>query len=185
MMRQAVLVIDAQVGLLEGSGICYDAAGVIERIRQIIAAARTTGHPIIYIQDKDVGGVGSPEWQIVAALAPHEGDPRIEKAYADSFYQTNLQDVLAAHALQQLIVVGCRTDACVATTSQRAVSLGYDVTLVGDAHSTIDNHFMSAPQTIAYYNQILDGFGAEDGFGAGQHEIIVQSTEQVLAQFRS
>jgi len=30
---------------------------------------------------------------------------------------------------------------------------------------------MPAPQSIAYYNRILDGFGLEDGFGAGVHAL--------------
>ena len=57
-------------------------------------------------------------------------------------------------------------------TARRAVALGYDVVLASDAHTTTDNSFLSAQQSIAYYNLMLDGFGAEDGFGNGEHEIV-------------
>ena len=75
--------------------------------------------------------------------------------------------------------MGCKTDACVEMTCRRAVSLGYDVTLVKDGHSTTDNRFMSAAQSIEYYNLVLDGFGAEDGFGAGQDEVRVLSSHEL------
>jgi hypothetical protein len=53
------------------------------------------------------------------------------------------------------------------------------VTLVADGHSTTDNRFLTAPKSIEYYNLVLDGFGSEDGFGAGKHEIIVQEAATV------
>ena len=37
----------------------------------------------------------------------------------------------------------------------------------------------SARQSIAYYNQVLDGFGAEDGFGNGQHEIVTKGCAEI------
>lgn len=81
---------------------------------------------------------------------------------------------------QRLIVVGCKTDACVDATCRRAISLGYDVTLVADGHSTSDNQFLTAPQSIAYYNVILDELGLEDGFGNGEHSISVQPMGELV-----
>lgn len=178
--QAAVLVVDAQVGLLTGASPVFDAEALINRLRSVIAAARKAGLPIIYTQDKDVGPVDSPEWQIYPALAPLAGDLVVRKAFADSFYQTPLQALLAAHAIQRLIVVGCKTDACVEMTCRRAVSLGYDVVLVSNGHSTTDNRFMTAAKSIGYYNLILDGFGAEDGFGNGVHSVQLRSSDELF-----
>ena len=69
----ALLVIDVQVGLIAGPNPVYQADAIFERIAGLIAAARTAGTPVIYVQDKDVGGVGTPEWQIHPAVAPCAG----------------------------------------------------------------------------------------------------------------
>ena len=64
-------------------------------------------------------------------------------------------------------------------TSLRAVALGYDVTLVSDAHTTTDGNLLTAAQTIAYHNDFLWGFGAEDGFGAGKHWVTVKPASEI------
>ena len=81
--------------------------------------------------------------------------------------------------MTRLIVCGCTTDACVDMTTRRAVSLGYDVVLASDAHTTTDNSFLTAPQSIAYYTLVLDGFGSGDGFGGGEHEILAQAAAEI------
>ena len=65
------------------------------------------------------------------------------------------------------------TEYCVDTTSRRAVSMGYDVTLVGDAHTTFDNELLTAAQIIAHHNALLNGFDA------GAHTITVKLANEV------
>ena len=47
------------------------------------------------------------------------------------------------------------TEYCIDTTCRRAVSLGYDVTLVADAHTTHDNDLLPAEKIIAHHNRSL------------------------------
>ncbi|MNY71725.1 Isochorismatase family protein [compost metagenome] len=54
------------------------------------------------------------------------------------------------------------TQFCVDTTVRRAVSLGYDVTLVADGHTTADSAHLAHVDIIAHHNETLDGFGAGD-----------------------
>jgi len=65
------------------------------------------------------------------------------------------------------------TEYCVDTTCRRAISLGYDVTLVSDAHTTVDNKLLTAAQIIAHHNALLDGFDA------GARAITVQPAGEV------
>jgi nicotinamidase-related amidase len=176
----ALLVIDVQVGLINGPNPVYQANTILDRIAGLIAAARTAGTPVIYVQDKDVGGVGTPEWQIHPAVAPAPAELAIPKAWSDSFYETTLGAELQARGVSQLVIVGMKTDYCVTMTSLRAVALGYDVLLVADAHTTTDGNMLTAAQTIAYHNDFLWGFGAEDGFGAGKHWITVKPAGEVV-----
>ena len=175
----ALLVIDVQVGLIEGQSPVYQAGPILERIAGLIAQARAAGRPVIYVQDKDVGGVGTPEWQIHPAVAPLPSELAVRKAWSDAFYETTLETELQARGITQLVIVGMKTDVCVTMTSLRAVALGYDVTLVADAHTTTDNRVLTAAQTIAYHNDLLWDFGAEDGFGAGKHCITVRPASEV------
>jgi nicotinamidase-related amidase len=176
----ALLVIDVQVGLIAGTNPVYQADTVLERMAGLIASARAAGRPVIYVQDKDVGGVGTPEWQIHPAVAPEPGELAVRKAWSDSFYETTLGAELQARGIGQLVIVGMKTDFCVTMTSLRAVALGYDVTLVADAHTTTDGNLLTAAQTIAYHNDFLWGFGAEDGFGAGKHWVTVKPAGEVV-----
>ena len=156
----ALLVIDAQVGLLDDA---YRRDDVLANIADLITRARTSDTPVIYVQhDGEADGrlaVGAPGWHIHRALAPHEGDLVIRKRSSDSFYGTSLQQDLDARGITHLIVVGMKTEMCVDTTSRVAVSRGYDVTLVADAHTTTDTDTLPAAQMIAYHNEILDDFG--------------------------
>ncbi len=175
----ALLVIDVQVGLIDGPDPVYQADAILERIAGLIAAARVAGTPVIYVQDKDVGGVGTPEWQIHPVVAPVPNELAVRKAWSDAFYETTLAAELQARGITRLVIVGLKTDVCVTMTSFRAVALGYDVTLVADAHTTTNNRVLTAAQTIAYHNDLLWDFGAEDGFGAGKHWVTVTPASEI------
>jgi len=57
------------------------------------------------------------------------------------------------------VVTGAQTDACVRSTIHGAFVRGYDVTLVGDAHTTEDLSEYGAPppgQVIAHTNLYWD-----------------------------
>jgi nicotinamidase-related amidase len=172
----ALLVIDVQVGIIEGFH-AYRGREVLEQINKLLAKARASNTPIIYIQhDGETGHpleVGSAGWEIHPDIKPHEEDLIIRKRASDSFFETTLQQELATRGIKQLVVTGCMTEYCVDTTSRRAVSMGYDVTLVSDAHTTIDNTLFTAAQIIAHHNALLDGFDA------GSHAISVKPADDV------
>ena len=79
----------------------------------------------------------------------------MHKSYGDAFEATDLEDVLAAAGAGHLVVAGAETDACIRSTVHGAFTWGYDVTLVGDAHTAGDKTAWSAPpvdQVIAHTN---------------------------------
>jgi nicotinamidase-related amidase len=170
----AILVIDTQVDLIQGEKPVHNGSAVVARIRSLTERGRLAGVPVIYLLDKDVATPDSPGWQLDPGLHARDEDLRIRKDYSDSFHHTDLDQQLQERGVTRVIVCGCTTDACVDMTARRAVALGYDVVLASDAHTTTDNSFLSAQQSITYYNLMLDGFGAEDGFGNGEHEIVAK-----------
>ena len=84
-----------------------------------------------------------------------ESEPLVHKHYGDSFEGTDLEQVLADVGVGRLVVAGAETDACIRSTIHGAFTRGYDVTLVGDAHTTNDQSEWGAPppeQVIAHTN---------------------------------
>ena len=172
----ALLVIDVQVGIIEGFH-AYRGREVLEKINQLLAKARASNTPIIYVQhDGDKGHpleMGTAGWEIHSDIKPREGELIIRKRASASFFETTLQQELEARSIKHLIVTGCMTEYCVDTTSRRAVTLGYDVTLASDAHTTVDNKLLTAAQIIAHHNALLDGFDA------GSHAITATPADEV------
>ncbi|MCX7783197.1 MAG: cysteine hydrolase [Meiothermus sp.] len=177
MSQTALLVIDAQVGMFSGKPI-YRAEETLTVIARLIEKARATHSPIVYIQDDDIGGYGTPEWEVHPMLEPREGDIRIRKLAADSFVDSNLQSELQARSVQHLIITGFQTPYCVDATSRRAAYLGYAVTLVADGHSSSDKGVLSGHQVVEYHNQLLDGMnGPDHGFAKLKGISVRPSTE--------
>jgi len=77
------------------------------------------------------------------------------KRVPDAFQDTPLREALASYGVRHLVVIGMQTDICVNATCRRAVSEGFDVTLVADGHTTADTASLSAAQIIANHNLAL------------------------------
>lgn len=161
--KTALLVIDTQEALLDGA---YRAVEVIGTIGDLLARARDAGAAVMYMQhDGDTGEQlepGTAGWAIHPALAPHDGKIVLRKRASDSFYQTPLQAELTQRGITHLVVTGLRTERCVDTTCRQAVSLGYDVTLAADAHTTKDTDVLPAERIVAHTNDNLDDFGNDE-----------------------
>jgi nicotinamidase-related amidase len=168
----AVIVIDMQVGVLDG---CFDADGVTRRTATLVERARVAGVPVIWVQDHDDFPEGTPEWDLAAPLGQRQGEPLVRKTRRDSFVGTDLAEVLADLGTTHLVVAGAQTDYCIRTTTQSAAVRGFDVTLVGDAHTTVDAEHegvpISARQVIAHTNMYFSGLRYPGlRFGVEQHD---------------
>jgi nicotinamidase-related amidase len=153
-----LVVIDVQHALCTGAEAAFDVIGVIERINAVGAKARAGGAPVVLIQHEEADGsfkFGSDGWQLATGLATLPEDLRVRKTTPDSFHLTELGALLQARGVTHLVICGLQTDFCVDTTVRRALGLGYEVVLVADAHSTLDNGVLSAAQIIAHHNITL------------------------------
>lgn len=161
----ALLVIDAQVCNFEHSAPVYGASDLLSRISSLIGRARAAGVPVVYVQhcgpEGAIDQAGAPGWEIHPAIVPVEGDVVVQKRHPDAFQDTSLQRELESKGIKRLIITGIQTEYCVDTTCRRAYSLGYDVTLARDAHSTWDTGQLTAPQIIAHHNDVLGGWFVE------------------------
>ncbi len=152
--NSALLIIDVQNGVVEGAPRRDD---VIENINTLVDKARAEDVPVVWVQHSDNGDLkqGSEAWQYVPELVRDDTEPVVHKTYGDSFEDTDLEARLAERGVGRLVVTGAQTDACVRSTIHGAFARGYDVTLVGDAHTTEDLTEWGAPppeQVIAHTN---------------------------------
>ena len=139
----ALLVIDVQNDVV---GQAYHRDQVVAKIAELVERARREGAPVVWIQHSDDQlEFGSEGWRLVPELERQDGEPLIQKNYADAFEETPLESVLAAGRVGRLVVSGSQTDECIRSTIHGGLTRGYDVTLVGDAHTTEDLSEWGAP----------------------------------------
>jgi nicotinamidase-related amidase len=150
----ALLVIDVQQGVVADA---HERDAVVANIRSLVDRARERDVPVVWVQHSDDGPLqqGSDAWQYVPELSRGDDEPLVHKTFGDSFEGTDLEDVLARAGIGRLVVTGAQTDACIRSTIHGAFTRGYDVTLVGDAHTTEDLSSWGAPppdKVIAHTN---------------------------------
>ena len=140
----ALLVIDVQNGVVTNA---YNRDAVIANIDSLVDRARGAEVPVVWVQHSDDHlPRDSDEWQYVPELVRRDWEPLVHKSYGDSFEGTELEALLAERRVGRLIVTGAQTDACIRSTIHGAFVRGYDVTLVGDAHTTEDLSEYGAPR---------------------------------------
>jgi nicotinamidase-related amidase len=149
----ALLVIDVQKGVVANA---HDRDGVIANINTLVDKARAEDVPVVWVQHSDDElPKGSEPWEYVPELMRRDSEPLVHKSYGDSFEDTDLESLLSERAVGRLVVTGAQTDACIRSTIHGAMARGYDVTLVGDAHTTEDLSQWGAPppdKVIAHTN---------------------------------
>jgi nicotinamidase-related amidase len=157
-MTTALLIIDVQQALCSGEYEAFECKRVIERINLVSQKAREAGAPVVVIQHESNDGpldYGSDGWKVADGLDAQPTDIYVRKKATDSFHNTDLQALLQARSVTKLAICGLQSEFCVDTTTRRALALGYPVTLISDAHSTMDNSVLSAAQISAHHNETL------------------------------
>ncbi len=88
-----------------------------------------------------------------------DSDLRVPKTATDSFFETNLADLLTERAISTLVIVGAASDYCVDATARSALSVGFDVDLLSDGHAPASNGDpdagLTAEQIIERHNRVL------------------------------
>lgn len=139
----ALLVIDVQNDVVLGG---HNRDAVIANIALLVDKARAENIPVVWVQHSHEGMPrGSDGWRYVPELTQEDSEPVVHKCYGDSFDETDLEAILAQRNVGRLVVTGAQTDECIRSTLHGAIVRGYDVMLVGDAHTTEDLSQWGAP----------------------------------------
>ncbi|MFD2054654.1 isochorismatase family protein [Mesorhizobium calcicola] len=153
-----LIVIDLQTGMFDGvyEPPIHDASGIAERTRAVIDWARRGGRKVAFVRHDGPAGdplaPGEPGWPVWPALGQAEDEPTFAKTVGNAFSNAALGDWVAGQGAGAVVLLGAQTDFCVAATVKGAMARGLGVTVVSDAHSTLDNAAESARQVIARHN---------------------------------
>jgi streptothricin hydrolase len=138
----ALVLVDVQRGLLDGQSAVPNAPIVLDRLANLLAAARSAGALVIHLQNDGASGSsdepGTPGWFIHDQVAPAANELVIRKTQDDGFDGTALEDVLARQGATRIAVAGLLSEMCVSATVRGALARGLHVVLVHDAHATYD-----------------------------------------------
>ena len=148
MSKKALLVIDLQNDYFPGGKFpLWNTEQTLANIKTAIAKANQQNIPVIHIQHLadpamglapffNEGTQGAEIHPEILAAAPQSNV--VIKHFADSFEQTNLEQVLSRHGVDELLVCGMMTQNCVTHTAISKAAEKYKVSMLMDCCTTVD-----------------------------------------------
>ena len=172
MTDTSLLIIDLQNDYFDnGSFPLWNAEQTKDTLVGLIKSAQDKNILPIHIQhiaDPDQGiapffnkgTTGADIHADILAAAPDA--PVVIKSFADSFEQTNLEEVLSQHGIKKLLVAGMMTQNCVTHTAISKAAEKYDVSVLIDASTTVSEmlhmialHAMSTRVKLVESGQVI------------------------------
>ncbi|MBK6852937.1 MAG: isochorismatase family protein [Burkholderiales bacterium] len=132
--KGVLVVVDVQVGVVRDA---WQVPRVVANVARLVDRARAEGVPVVWVQHADETlQLGSADWQWVTELVPAYGEPVIHKRFNSAFEQTSFEQELARVGATHVTLAGASSNWCIRATAYAALERGYDLTLVGDGHTT-------------------------------------------------
>ena len=152
MKNTALLVMDYQIDILkivEGK-----AETLLKNAKALIQAARKAGAPVIYVKvsfrpgypevsrkNKSFGSLSTtgrmlmtnPGTEIHPEVAPLANEVIVIKHRVGAFSETEMQTVLRAQGIENLVMAGISTSGVILSTLRVAADADYGITVVADA----------------------------------------------------
>lgn len=155
----ALIVIDMQ------NGVCFyedeklfDLDTIVPKIDDLISDYTVQNKPVIFVQHMDdYLKKGSKEWEIIAELNTEEANYFVEKTHQNSFYHTNLEDILKDIDAKTIEICGAETQYCIDATVKFAHGLGYSILMHRGVHTGWSSKEIDAKDTIQFFETIWDG----------------------------
>lgn len=172
-------------------------AGVVAPTQRLLAAARAAGMLVIHTREghrPDLGDLypakhrrgggalrigdpgpmgrilvrGEPGHDIIPELAPIAGEPVLDKPGKGAFYATDLELMLRARGIDQLIICGVTTEVCVNTTAREANDRGFECLVVSDCTGSYFPEFhVQALEMIQAQGGVVGWVGCSDAIIEG------------------
>lgn len=187
-MNQALLVIDAQRDMVDGSytGQLAKKDAVLGNIKLALAKAEQANAQVVFIRDVDIAGGSGPGFEVDPTLPQPSGSVTIDTSHSNIFVGTLLGPFLKERGVEHVVMCGMQSEHSVDTAVREAVGRGYRVTLLEDAHSTVGSGVLSGSQIINHENETLYAHGDLENFcvtRSAAEDIFTPNHEAVLADW--
>ncbi|MBJ8200218.1 cysteine hydrolase [Bacillus cereus] len=150
-----LIVIDLQNGVCYSGEHLFDLQNLLTKVNKRISSYKKLNKPILFVQHCDDDLVPEKElWTIHTDLDVQEQDFFVRKTHANSFYKTNLKEILDQLSVNRIEFCGAQTEYCMDATIKFAHGLGYENFMEQKTTSTLNNPFMSAKETIDFYENV-------------------------------
>jgi gluconolactonase len=179
--RSALIIYDLQNDVIAEGGAFADSGApahaqsqnIVENVRNLAQAARDAGMPVIhvhYIVEKGCPGLkqNAPLFQGVKesdalvrgswgaapvdGLEPQDGDFVVEKMRMNGFFNTRLDSLLRGLGAEAIVITGAWTNMSIEHTARHGADAGYEVVVVSDGTSTIDDEWQNVGLNYALTN---------------------------------
>ena len=142
---KGLLVIDVQNDYFPGGKLpLWNTEATLNNIEAAVLKALTKQMPVIFVQQftdpqtAEMFNEGTEGAEIHPRLKAVAPDAHIVvKAFADSFYQTNLDELLTKLNVTTLLVCGMMTQNCVTHTAISRAAEKYEVFILSDCCTTV------------------------------------------------
>ena len=162
MSKQALMVVDLQVCMLDCEWESPSAKLVIPAWQARIDKARAEGQTIVWVQNDGEEGYfdapGAPGWKLY--FDPADGERVVRKDVGDVFESNPLlADELKAQGIDSIEMVGMQSEMCITASAKGAKAAGFDVVVPADLHATFDAEDKDHSVIIAEVNAALAAEG--------------------------
>ena len=130
MSKTALLVLDMQKDCRAASSCKPNFDGALWRINDISQMFRKQNLPVVIIQHLEMGGPRTEGFACVDELLISEKDYRVEKNFYNSFWRTELDEILKKEEVDCVVVCGFAAEYCVVATCNGAIERGYRTLLL-------------------------------------------------------
>jgi nicotinamidase-related amidase len=149
-VRDVLLVIDVlnDFGHEDGPRLLGSVRERLPAARDALERARAAGVPVVYVNDRRSwvadrvtlvrSALEGPGGDAVAALVPRDDEPLLLKARYSAFDHTALELLLSELSVERLLLMGGSTEGCIVQTGIHGRELGFKVTILTAACSTVD-----------------------------------------------
>jgi nicotinamidase-related amidase len=150
-MNTALIVIDVQESFRQRpSWRTISNPDIADPVNRLVATARERGDLVVWVLHAEPGSgtVFDPAGgyvRLIDGLTPRADEPVITKTSHNAFTTTNLQQLLTARGVREVVICGIRTEQCCETTARIASDLGFEVVFVTDATATNPIEHRDAP----------------------------------------
>jgi nicotinamidase-related amidase len=149
-MSRALIIVDVQESFRQQPAwAAISNPGICEQVVMLVEAARARRDLVVWVLHTEPGSgtvfdPASGYVRLIDPLVPREGEKMITKTTHNAF-TPDLQQLISALGIGELVICGIRTEQCCETTARVASDLGFDVTFVTDATATSPIEHRDAP----------------------------------------